>query len=447
MTDPITVPHSREAEDAVIGSILFNPEVFPELMGNLRADDFYIHRGRYIWEAFERLTRKGIAIDVITTGEALKQAGHLDEIGGQVYLVGLLNAVGTSLNADSYAHMVRAAAVRRKILRAASRIAEYCYDETREIDAVYAESLKLLGQAGHDLGTDTNVTTISQAAREHFGQDGPSDEPVLATGWAALDHLLEGGLTPGLHIPAGRPGTGKSVFMTNLAANWCKVGLRGALFSLEMNNRQNTNRIIANMAGIPLNRVKRKTLLDEDWPPYVQAIETIDAWDLMLHYTPVLTPEKLRATCLRLAAERHLDFVIVDYIQLMNVDGFSDRQNRTQELSYITRSLKQLSGELNCPLVAASQLSRAVENRSTRRPILADLRESGSLEQDADNVIFLWTEQDYSDTHAVRPEKIAVNVSLAKQRDGNIGDSQFILHGKYARMENTKSQQPHNYDR
>ncbi len=438
MTVPITVPHSRESEEAVLGSVLFNPEVFPELMGSLNVDDFYIHRCRFVWDAFERLTRQGIAIDVITAGEALRQAGHLDEIGGQAYLVGLLNAAGTSLHADSYARMVRAAAVRRKMLRAASRIAEYCYDESREIDATYAESLKLLGQAGHDLGTDTNVTTISQAIREHFDQDGPSDERILATNWTALDKLLDGGLTPGLHIPAGRPGTGKSVFMTNLAATWCKAGLRGALFSLEMNNRQNTNRIIANVAGISLNRVKRKMLLDEDWPPYVQAIETIDAWDLAMHYAPVLTPEKLRATCLRLAAERPLDFVIVDYIQLMSVDGFSDKQNRTQELSYITRHLKQLSGELNCPLVAASQLSRAVENRSTRRPNLADLRESGSLEQDADNVIFLWTERDYSDTHAIRPEKIAVNVSLAKQRDGNIGDFQLILHGKYARMENPK---------
>jgi replicative DNA helicase len=438
MTDPITIPHSRESEEAVLGSVLFNPDVFPELMGSLRANDFYIHRCRFVWDAFERLTRQGIAIDVITTGEALRQAGHLDEIGGQAYLVGLLNAVGTSLHADSYARMVRAAAVRRKMLRAASRIAEYCYDESREIDATYAESLKLLGQAGHDLGTDTNVTTISQAIREHFDQDGPSDERILATNWTALDKLLEGGLTPGLHIPAGRPGTGKSVFMTNLAATWCKAGLRGALFSLEMNNRQNTNRIIANVAGIQLNRVKRKTLLDEDWPPYVQAIETIDAWDLAMHYTPVLTPEKLRATCLRLAAERPLDFVIVDYIQLMSVDGFSDKQNRVQELSYITRHLKQLSGELNCPLVAASQLSRAVENRSTRRPNLADLRESGSLEQDADNVIFLWTGRDYSDTHAVRPEKIAINISLAKQRGGNIGDFQLNLHGKYARMENPK---------
>jgi replicative DNA helicase len=247
---------------------------------------------------------------------------------------------------------------------------------------------------------------------------------------------LDGGMTPGLYIPAGRPGTGKSVFMTNLAVSWCKAGLRGAIFSLEMNNRQNTNRMIANVANVPLNRVKRKTFIDEDWPPYVQAIEMLDVWDLVLHYTPSLTPEKLRATCLRLAAERPLDFVLVDYIQLMHVDGFTLRENRVQEISHITRYLKQLAGELNCPLVAASQLSRAVENRSSRRPVLSDLRESGSLEQDADAVLFLWNENDYDGVQSVRPEKTAVNASIAKQRDGNLGDFQLILHGKYARMDN-----------
>ncbi len=438
-TTLVSPPHSREAEEAALGAILLNPEVFPELIGSLRAEDFYIHRCRFIWEAFERLARQGIAIDLVTTAESLKQAGHLEEVGGPAYLVGLLNAAGTSLHADSYARMVQSASIRRKMLRAASRVAEYCYDESREIGAVFAESLKLLGQAGHDLGADTNAISLSQAVRQHFEQDGPSDERILATGWTALDQLLDGGLTTGLHIPAGRPGTGKSVFMTNLAATWCRAGLRGALFSLEMSNRQNTNRIIANVAGIPLHRVKRKTLLDEDWPPYVQAIETLDRWDLAMHYTPVLTPEKLRATCLRLAVERPLDFVIIDYLQLMSADGFLDKQNRVMELSYITRSLKQLSGELNCPLVAASQLSRAVESRSSRRPILADLRDSGSLEQDADNVIFLWTDQDYSDTCAVRPEKIAVNLSLAKQRDGNLGDFQLVLQGRYARLSNPKT--------
>ena len=436
MNNPLPIPHSHEAEQAVLGSILINPDVFPELLGLLRADDFYILRCRFVWHAFERLTRQGIAIDLVTTTEALSQAGQLDEIGGQGYVVGLLNAVGTSLNADSYARIVQAASIRRKMLKAASRMAEFCYDETREIDAVYTESLKLLGDAGHDLGSDENAATISQAVREHFNQDGPSNERVLATPWAALNRLLDGGMTPGLYIPAGRPGTGKSVFMTNLAVSWCKAGLRGAIFSLEMNNRQNTNRMIANVANVPLNRVKRKTFIDEDWPPYVQAIEMLDAWDLVLHYTPSLTPEKLRATCLRLAAERPLDFVLVDYIQLMHVDGFTLRENRVQEISHITRYLKQLAGELNCPLVAASQLSRAVENRSSRRPVLSDLRESGSLEQDADAVLFLWNENDYDGVQSVRPEKTAVNASIAKQRDGNLGDFQLILHGKYARMDN-----------
>ena len=434
MTESLTIPHSREAEEAVLGSVFINPDIYHELAGQLAANDFYIHRLRFVWQAFERLVGQGIAIDSLTVTESLEQTGQLDEIGGPAFLTGLLNAVPTSLNADSYAQIVAATSIRRKMLKAANRIAELGYDEKQSVDNAYAESLKALGEAGRSLGSDDSAASISDAIREHFNQIEQPVQSVMPTLWTRLDELLDGGLTPGLYIPAGRPGTGKSVFMLNLSAQLCQSGKRGAIFSLEMSNRQNLDRILASQAKIPLSRIKKHKLLDDDWPAYVKTIEALEQWDLILHYVPGLTPEKLRSTCLRLAAERPLDFVVVDYLQLMHADGFKSHDNRVQELSYISRQLKMISGELDCPVIAASQLSRAVEQRRERRPILSDLRDSGSIEQDSDVVIFLWTEHDFEGEE--RPEQQAVHVTVSKNRDGQVGETRLNFHGKIARMEN-----------
>lgn len=429
------VPHSREAEEAVVGAVLINPEVYYDIAQFLTADDFYIHRNKWIWEAFVRLHEKRAPVDLLTLSEELERAGQLAEIGGSAYLTSLINQVPTSLNAEAYGHIVEENAIRRKMINAANQIASLAY-KGDAIDQVMGEAEKAVFGVS-ERWTKHDVEPIRRVLSEYYDQVAElaklgADFHGVPTGFIDLDKLLRGLHPSDLIIVAGRPGQGKSGFLLSVAKN---AGLtykkRIAIFSLEMSNEQVVQRLIAQETGISSQNLSTGKLTDDQWQLFNHAIEVFGSTQVFLDDTPALTPLQLRTKCRRLHMEFGLDLIIIDYLQLMTGDSRND--NRVQEVSNISRNLKVLARELNVPVLTAAQLSRAVEQRTDKRPILSDLRESGSLEQDADIVMFIHRPDDYEKDG---DKSNITKISVAKHRNGPTGEIDLIFRGDLTRFDN-----------
>ncbi len=432
-TSATGMPHSREAEEAVIGAVLINPEVYYDLAQFLNPDDFYLHRLRFIWEAFTSLHEKRIPIDFLTVSDTLESMKRLEEIGGPAYLTALLNQVPTTLHAEAYGKLIEAASLRRKMLAAANQIATLAYEESTPIDTVMGEAEKAIFNVS-ERKLRHEVTPIKAVLSEFYDRIDElarrGDEIVgVPTGFIDLDKMT-GGLQPSdLLIVAGRPGQGKTAWMLTLANNAALLHKkRVAVFSLEMSNEQVVQRLISQQTGIDSQRLRTGKLTDDDWPLFTQAIEVLGDTRIFLDDTPALSPLQLRTKCRRLEMEYGLDLVIVDYLQLMSSETRTD--NRVQEVSYISRSLKQLARELKVPLIAAAQLSRAVEQRADKEPQLSDLRESGSLEQDADIVMFI-----YRDDKEPANQNLT-HLKVAKHRNGPVGTIDLIFRNNLTKFEN-----------
>lgn len=376
------VPHSREAEEAVVGAVFINPEVYYDIAQFLSADDFYIHRHKWIWEAFNRLHEQRIPIDLLTVADELERRGQLSEIGGSAYLTSLINQVPSSLNAESYARIVEGYSIRRKMINAANQIASIAYNEKTSVDDLMDEAEKAVFNVSerrlkHDLQPIKEVLSSYYDRIDDLAKR-PDEIVGVPTGFIDLDKMLTGLQPSDLLIIAGRPGQGKTGFLLSVAKN---AGLTHkkhvAIFSLEMSNEQVVQRLIAQETGIDSQRLRTGKLQEHEWPLFTHAIEVFGDTHIYLDDTPAITPLQLRTKCRRLHMEFGLDLVIVDYLQLMGGDVRTD--NRVQEVSYISRNLKILARELNVPVLAAAQLSRAVEQRADKRPVLSDLRESGCL--------------------------------------------------------------------
>jgi len=412
------VPHNREAEEAVIGSVMINPEAYYDVAQFLQADDFYIVRNRWIWEAYTRLHERRAPIDFLTVQEELERSGVLADVGGPAYLTALVNQVPSSLHADTYGHMVEQSALRRRMLTAANEIARLAYNQEQTIDTVIDEAEKAIFSLSerrlrHDLQPIQQVLSdyydhideLSQRTEEIFG---------VPTGLIDIDHLLGGLQKSDLLIIAGRPGMGKTGFLLSVAKNAAMRHKKHvAIFSLEMSNEQLVQRLISQETGIDSQRLRSGKLKNDEWPLFTQAIESLSQTHIFLDDTPAITPLQLRTKCRRLHMEYGLDLVLIDYIQLMSGDTHTD--NRVQEVSYITRNLKVLARELDAPVLAAAQLSRAVEQRTDKRPMLSDLRESGSLEQDADIVMFIHRPDALEKDS---PRQNVAEIIVAKHRNG-----------------------------
>ncbi len=437
-----TQPFSSEAEEAVLGAVLINPDVYYEVAQFLRADDFYIVRNRWIWEAFTRLHERRTPIDILTVSKELEQQNRLGEVGGQAYLMALINQTPTSLHAEAYGRIIEESAVRRRMLVAANQLAQSAYDQRQTVESIIGEAEKsIFGLSERRIQRD--LQPIDKVISAYYDQvdllSKRTDEIYgVPTGLLDLDRLLGGLQKSDLLIIAGRPGSGKTGFLLSIAKNAAQRHKKHvAIFSLEMSNEQLVQRLIAQETGIDTQRLRTGKLDDDEWPLFTHSIEVLSDTHIWLDDTPALTPMQLRTKCRRLFMEFGLDLVIVDYLQLMSGDTRND--NRVQEVSYISRNLKILARELNVPVLAAAQLSRAVEQRTDKKPVLSDLRESGSLEQDADIVMFIHRPDAMDETSE---KKNIAELMVAKHRNGPVGTVELVFLNNLARFENAALARP-----
>lgn len=415
---PNQAPFSQEAEEAVLGAILINPDAYLNVASFLKADDFFILRHRHLWDALTRISQRNEKPDFVTVQDELRAMGQLNEIGGPAFILNLINNTPTSIHAEVYARLVERASTRRKLLAAADQIKGFALDENLPLERVVSESeARLFGVTESTVRRD--IQPISVPLNEYFERietlvQTPSAVQGLPTGFRDLDTLLGGLQRSDLLIFAGRPGMGKTSFLLSVALNAAKVGARIAIFTMEMGADQIVQRFVAMETGINTQRLRTGQLNSQEYSKFVHAAGQLNDLPIFIDDTPSLTPVQMRTKCRRVQHEYGLDLVILDYLQLMNGGGTFEN-NRVQEISYISRSLKELARELNVPVFSAAQLSRAVEQRQDKHPQLSDLRESGSLEQDADIVAFLYREVVYNEA-TESPNKAEIIIS--KHRNG-----------------------------
>jgi replicative DNA helicase len=432
-------PYSREAEEAVLGSVLINPESYFEISQILTPEDFYIVRNQWIFSSFIRLNEHRTPIDLLTVSQDLQEHGQFEEIGGQSYLLVLVNQTPTSLHAEAYAKIVEHNAIRRRMLSSANEMARLAYDQEKEMDTILNEAEKsVFGLSSRRVKHDLEpIETVLSEYYDHVDELAARDEEIFGvpTGLTDLDRLLGGMQKSDLLIIAGRPGSGKTGFLLSVAKNAAQKHKKNvAMFSLEMSNEQLVQRLIAQETGIDTQRLRTGKLKDEEWTMFTHAIDVLGEAHVWLDDTPAITPLALRTKCRRLFMEHGLDLIIVDYLQLMGSDSRSE--NRVQEVSYISRSLKVLARELNVPVLAAAQLSRAVEQREGKRPVLSDLRESGSLEQDSDIVMFIHRPDVNEKDQAKRN---LAELIVAKHRNGPTHSGiELVFRENLAKFENAR---------
>lgn len=435
-------PHSIEAEEAVLGSLLIDPDAIFEVASFLKPNAFYRVQNRWIYEAILSLNERHEPLDLITLTEELRRREQLEEAGGEGYVIGLINAVPTSINARSYARLVEAAAVRRKMISAASTIANLAYDEAEDINIVIDRAEKSLFSISEER-TTRDLVPIKQIARDYLERieelHARGGEVIgVPTGFVDLDRLLGGLNKSDLIIVAARPGMGKTSLQNAIALTAAlRFGKRIAMFNLEMSSEQLVQRMIAAETRIDSQRLRRGDLQEHEWPIFMEAVGRLSETRIFIDDTPSITPMQLHTKCRRLYAEHGLDLVMIDYLQLMQTEHRSN--NRVQEISEISRSLKSLARELNVPVLAAAQLSRAVEQRQVKKPMLSDLRDSGSIEQDADVVIFIYRDEYYNPDTTERPN--IAELDIAKHRNGPTGTVDLYWHSKLATFRNLQRQE------
>jgi len=414
-------PQNIDAEQSVLGSLLIDPDAVIRVSTFLRPEDFYRKAHKEIYRAIMNLHERREPADLVTVCDELERLGKLEEVGGPAYITSLLNIVPTSVHAEHYAHIVERTAVMRRLIYAASEIAELAYDGADQADEVLDRAEQILFDVSQHRVTRTLVPIREVLDRYYdrieYLHEHQGETVGLPTGFADLDKLLGGLQRSDLIILAGRPGMGKTAMALTIAHQAAlKYGAVVALFSLEMSGEQLVQRLIAAETSIDSQRLRVGDLRDVEWDRFIKATGTLADTLLFIDDTPSPTPLEIRTKARRLAAEYRLDLIIIDYLQLMR--GGRRTENRVQEISYISRSLKGLARDLDVPVLALSQLSRAVEQRQDKHPVLSDLRESGSLEQDADVVMFIYRDEMYNE--ATLEPNIA-EIHVAKHRNGPTG--------------------------
>ena len=430
-------PQNIEAEQSVLGAILIKKEALAEVQEILQPDDFYREAHRIVYHAIEDLFVNNEAVDIVTLTEQLRKKNQLDKVGGIAFVTALANSVPTAANVVHHAKIVREKAELRNLIDAATEIASNAYEGADEVEEIMdaAEKRILSVAAGRRNGDFEPLKSIIMRAIGRISALYDSKEGLtgLPTGFKDLDNLTSGLQASDLVLVAARPSMGKTAFTLNIAANASLKGYSVAFFSLEMSKEQLVQRLLCSEGGIDAQRLRTGQLVVEEWGDLISTADRISRAKLYIDDTPGITVMDLRSKSRRLKAEHGLDLIIIDYLQLMQGRGGSVRMsdNRQQEISDISRSLKALARELNVPVVALSQLSRGVESRQVKKPMLSDLRESGSLEQDADIVMFLYRE-DYYDQDT--DNKNITEVIIAKHRNGPVDTVSLVFQKEYTRF-------------
>ncbi len=445
-----TVPCNVEAEQAVLGALLIDPDAIIKAAPIVRADDFYLEKHAWIYEGVVAIHERREPVDFLTVVSELERSGRLNDVGGAAYITALINATPTAVHVEQYAQIVERTSTLRRLISASGEIAGLAYDGAEEIETVIDQAEQLIFAVAQRRMTrdmiPMRVAVDQFLDRLDYVQKHQGEILGVATGFYDLDRLLGGFQPSDLIIIAGRPGTGKTSFGLSLMEHAALVHKkRVALFSLEMSAEQLVQRMVAGRAKIESQNLRIGKINDAEWPELVKATGELSEAQVFLDDSAAITPIEIRAKARRLQSEYGLDMVIIDYLQLMSIRGRIE--NRVQEISQISRQLKELARELHVPVVALSQLSRAVESREDHRPQLADLRESGSIEQDADVVIFIFRDKMYYPTlekwqakhpREEYPDKIA-EILVAKHRHGPTRDLQLLFMEEQAKFENLRT--------
>lgn len=423
-------PQNEDAEQSVLGAMLLDRDAIAVASEHLREDDFYRQAHGKIFASILKLYDRNEAVDLVTICDSLESTGELENVGGASYLSSLANSVPTSANIEHYARIVEQKSMLRRLIKACSEITRLAYNSGEAAGDVVDRAEQMMFEIGssRQMRGYAPLYEVLKDAFEEIEHLYHHKGSVIGvpTGFRELDEMTSGLHPSELIILAARPSVGKTTLALNIAANASiKQQVPVVIFSLEMAREQLALRLLSSEAGIDGHRLRTGYLRDDDWPKLSRALGRLSEVEVYVDDSPSMNVMEMRARARRLKAERDIGLVIVDYMQLMYTS--SRTENRQQEMSEISRSLKQLARELKCPIVALSQLSRAVEQRSDRRPMLSDLRESGAIEQDADLVAFIWQNPE-------RDNDNVMDIIVAKQRNGPTGDLPLIFLRQYSRF-------------
>jgi replicative DNA helicase len=431
-------PHSIESEQAVLGGLLLDKDAWLKVVEKLQPADFYRKDHQIIYSAISALEGEGKPFDIVTVAEWLESRQQLDQAGGLALLATIAENTPSAANIATYADIVRKRSILRQLIRVTSEITEIVFNpmgRTSEEILDHAEQtiFEIAEQETRGRRNFQLMNNLLSGALDRIDELFRKKNPItgVETGFEDFD-LKTGGLQPSdLIIVAGRPSMGKTAFCINIAEHAAiKNNLSVAIFSMEMPGEQLAIRMIASLSRVDQHKIRTGNIEEDDWPRLTSTVALMQDRKIFVDDTPALTPAELRARCRRLSREHSLDLVIVDYIQLMQVPG--TKENRATEISEISRSLKAMAKELKVPVLALSQLNRSLEQRTEKRPVMSDLRESGALEQDADLIAFIYRDVVYNkDT----PEKKKAEIIIAKQRNGPIGTINLTFLDEYTKFE------------
>ncbi len=434
-----TPPHSIEAEQAVLGGLMLDVSAWDAVADLVSAADFYRRDHRMIFEAIAEVVEKSGACDAVTISQHLERKGQLDDAGGLAYLGTVARDTPSAANVRSYAEIIRERSILRDLISAGGEIASAALESSGRttsdlVDEAERRVFEIAergtrSRAGFQSVKEILPRTVDRLDLLHSN---PGELRGVPTGFTELDRMTTG-LQPGdLVIIAGRPSMGKTTLAVNIAENAAiGKGVPSAIFSMEMSSEQLTLRMISSLGRVNQGHLRTGHFSDEDWSRINGAIAQLSAAPLYIDETPALTPTEIRARARRLKREKGLGLVVVDYLQLMQVPG--TKENRATEISEISRGLKALAKELQVPVIALSQLNRAVEQRTEKRPVMSDLRESGAIEQDSDLILLIYREEVYDQ---MTTRKGIADIIIAKQRNGPVGEVHLTFLGEYTRFEN-----------
>ncbi len=430
-------PHDDTAEQAVLSCMFLDREAVAAALEILRADDFYRPDNKMVFEAAEALFSSGVPVDVVTIKNKLEEKQVFEQIGGLPFIASISTAVGNSVNVKHYAHIVEEKSLLRRLIKTAGEVSQISYEAKEDVSFIMEKAEKGIFDIIQNRRTEefTSIRDITVNAFEKIEEVYQNKGKVtgIATGFKDFDAKTAGLQKSDLILLAARPSMGKTAFALNIVQN---VAIRGniptAVFSLEMSKEQLVNRMLCSEAMLDAQKIRTGELEEKDWTVLIEAMGPLSEAPIYIDDTPGISPMDIRSKCRRLKLEKGLGLIVIDYLQLMSGNGRNE--SRQQEISEISRSLKAIAREMDAPVIALSQLSRACEQRADHRPMLSDLRESGAIEQDADIVAFLYRDEYY---FPETEKKNQAELIIAKQRNGPTGTVELTWLGQHTKFANT----------